>query len=583
MILNPQQPLDMTVQVSKIEGSIMNSMKRRIIALISVSMLISACSAEDSSEFNRDRNDEFTTDPTTPPDQGVGIVGHHDGLGNGDDEAPGLSTCLSYAIPSNVSYEEILADPSRTDWVCFDSLRIDENACGQAEMLTNMIKNNPASSEDQVTCVDQDNDCYYVCGDWQLSVSLADPDDRRNTVPGDRTEEDGTAIAGMESGACINLSDDGNVGTIVEGTVCTYHNHDQTFKPMWPCENDGFAWVSSEDEGLALNLNYLSESSESMMTLVSMPIDFIPAELSCHRGISGGWSVIFTDPSRGEIYRYVERSLLPYETPLQVETLIDSGLELSAIDSLSMDSTAFQSWRYHLEDSQDPSGASAILGMRVGNDVVHYDELPSGVIDHQVSCNGCDPNMPLPRYAYLRDDQSVVISQTFAGVELPEEIKLFESYGPFEVINSSESLLGLAKSNESNEELYFSLWSEPLLDDDSLINFPLIFNARDRGYESAQLMDIKGMNVLINLRSANMEAEDLAEAKQSFAVYNALTDQVFDLEEVFNKNTLISMQLIPDDGETEVVWDKPQLHDTWVSRVARVSLNQYLLIVKINQ
>ena len=174
-----------------------------------------------------------------------------------------------------------------------------------------------------------------------------------------------------------------------------------------------------------------------------------------------------------------------------------------------------------------------------------------------------------------------MIAQSTEGSELGGEVEIFSNFGPFEVMKSSETLLGLAEDAERSERIYFSLWTEPLFGDESLINFPLILDAKERGFDSVELIEIKGTRALIRLNELRVNDEESAQAKGVLAVYDVLGDRLIELESFFTIERLIELDL--NAGSMDVEWQEMRMYKTWVSRIAKIGESRHLLITKVSQ
>lgn len=495
-------------------------------------------------------------------------------------------------------------------FACLDRLDLSDGGCGLEERISEEINNISLLPGQVVICTDRDADCYYHCPGWKLPASLEDRDDRRATILGDvdaRQMFIADSITPPSNGSGYIAGEDGGVDpqaeapppefslncleSIYEGKVCHYLLGDEEaeLESLWACDHDGIALVSrSESVGLTLTLGHLIQN-EQLLQRTKIPLDFVPGAVACHRNDSNGsWSVIIADSELGQVYRLLEGRFAPYNLISSAQDFIVSiglNVDLSAephsttITELSSDTNAFQWWRFtiHLEMSDALMPVLELFGMRIAGNAPHYQQLPAEVIDLRLSCQGCNADQPTPRQARLLSDLSVTVSDG------EEELGIFEVYGPFRMMRTSESLLGLGEELERNELIYFSLWTEPLSGDDSLINFPLVFDALARGYESVELIEIKGMNALLSLTEPLDQDSDPEEQKRFYAVYHVLTDRFIRLDTFFTKEQVAAFSLMGEDSLSEIAWSKPSLYSTWVSQIAKYQEKSYILMLNLDE
>ena len=562
--------------------------------LISISFTLIGCAEE-----------EATLSSSSPNDSG---------LANGDDDVkdPDHDMEVFNSEPDcHLNAEERVGIGT----VCLDQIDFVTEWCdreGEIEELLNQASSH--DSEKSVSCSDVDGDCSYSCTDWILPDVLEDPDDRRSTITGDLEAREALAdvmladedraqselIPDMSTTpelqsstvlpspsdplTCMDTLEDGRA---IEGSVCLYYTGEDRPERVWACENNGVAWISRVNGRLVLVLNHLIDGDHDFWR-TEIPIDFIPGEVACHRDwVRGTWSVMTTDLEQSMIYRNIEGQFEPYNLLSAVGELY-AGLDMpfdlrsasiSSVQDLSVDANGFQSWGIDLDSLNHESSASPVFGMRIEREAPQYYTGRAEVINQRFSCNGCVSGNLMPRRAELLANLSVVVSEGEGDTR--EEVTLFEDYGPFKTIDSSESLLILGNEEEGNERLYFSLWTESLSDEDSLINFPLTFEALERGYERVDLIDVNGLNVLLLLtENADESAEDQS-MKGVYAVYNALTENFIVLNDFLSADKLAALLGRVDLDTKELKFNRPLLHTTWVSRVVQVDEENFMMVLKL--
>jgi hypothetical protein len=132
---------------------------------------------------------------------------------------------------------------------------------------------------------------------------------------------------------------------------------------------------------------------------------------------------------------------------------------------------------------------------------------------------------------------------------------LFQAQGPFASITSSANFLGLVPANDMIKEIYFSLWSDPLPNEDetSLLGLPLIFDAELWGYEQVELKSIVGAQALLRLKVSNDDN------KYIWAIYHILNDRLTSFADIESTENLLAFGFHPDAD-----WLSPQLHESHI-------------------
>ena len=511
------------------------------------------------------------------------------------------STC-NYLARLSLDDEEEGEDVGEVEEVkvCLDSLDLESEWCNQADNIRAKLANglemssitnaslsdSQKESLDNFTCSDRDNDCYYVCSHWELPGALFDLDDRRSSITNDPElrsfadeglgEHMGGEDIGGEEGPThtpetVNNSDPFKCLEPFEGVdnlpvlePCTYTLEPNAMRQVWSCENDHIAWLTGDaTAGYELQVKDLWSDGNNND---SLSIQFIPEQLVCSS--SAQIDLILLLSNGRQVFRVLENMLSSYNLSLDDFGLSDYSL--FGVDQIQMNKRGVQWWSHPLSPSvgNELLEGESLLGIKFNLNAPSYRLLPSRVEAVQMTCTDPENCGRTYRAAYLTADNEVIITdlsqEEGEDEEEEEEISIFELYGPFKSIKSSDSLLGLAAGtnleNPSTDLLYFSLWTDSLREEDSLISFPLIFDPIEHGYLSVELTDIKGMNAMLRLTGRNEAGDD---DKDIWAVYNALTDQLTVIDEVFSNENLTTLGL-PVIEEARLA---PMLNESWVSQV----------------
>ena len=476
--------------------------------------------------------------------------------------------------------------------------------CNQAEALSQQL-----SIYEATVCEDRDEDCWYHCDSWTLPTQWQDRDDRRALVLGDESarvndpnvvfddemsaedfgEEGSEAPVGhtnappeVSASLCVNqaLAED-------DTQYACRHQLESSVLKITACEADALAMIIQTGEQFELVLQKIEESSLYESRRVSL--DFEPRDLLCTLDNSGGWIILLFGEQTTDMFTYTSNRIESLNESPDISDLLGSvTTDMAALESFTINQQGLQTWSYSVTSPIDTAGNQGLFTFhRLNNGPVSSTTPNNPVIAQQSLClEGYTVDNLNLRSAYLNDDASVTLSDENTDFEY----ELFSQFKPFQALHSSELFLALSpqdlgeRLDQESQKLIFSLWgdatdlSEANIND-SLLPFPLIFDAEVWGYESVTLSQLVGSKALLRLRVKLEEAQDENidpnDIKYAWGVYDILTDHL----QIFE-----ALQFAQSLGgtEEEFVFSDPKLHPTWLSWQLQYNGEKYLITQQLN-
>jgi hypothetical protein len=532
------------------------------IITLTLSVISSACAPESNSmETNKEIDNQvgidLTQDMSPPVVDGIRVDKNPIDMEDPDLQSSGEleRSCLS--ITHNESEMSGCLDESS-----FNA----EERCGLSNQLTDHLKSaliqwsEETGSDiqiEEVICEDLDSDCYYQCQGWTLDPQLQDLDDRRSSI----TDSNGnqTDITLTES-TCISINGEFGVH------VCNEDLPQDESEPLqvFPCINDAIAWVTQNPEDSAqwlVHLANLKFGSNQERQSFQIPINVYPTELVCFFDENTPSMLLNTADEGFEDHLFVlENSVTGFHFnsfSLDVEE-DDLIIALRRPQDLHIDNSGLKWWtsttstdHISINDEAEQQWIAKLYQFRTS-----AQPYPRGVISARFTQVPNDNGRSNERGVYLMNDSSVKL------VDNGYDYDLFEREGPFKMIKSSDSLLGLVPDQEQNTEIIFSLWAEPIsnIGADSLPFIPLVFNAQLWGYRSVELHSINGMNALVKLTKLIDDEFEAGQIKTVWGVYNVINDHLQSFEQAIDPEILSHLGLV-----NHVRWGQPSLHDHGIS------------------
>ena len=491
-------------------------------------------------------------------------------------------------------------------YACFDSIIVPESEsfCNLEEAIEDIIKTAILLSADRtdvsVTCLDLDDDCSYHCENYRLPEQLQDPDDYRYSVQPmtDRPTHLGALPLELVENtlSCFtpSLSTSPSNPLSLSRELCVFvFAEEERIQHFQSSSGDSYGWFSpiSSPLGDTLKVSFTKfEVDETEPVLVSHEFgnssDSIK-EMSFVRNQGGSFSYSFYDSTLNKLYIDGSEVIELEDFHDSLEAMLPTELfqGFPELRSFRATSDGLQWFRLEYGLTSDQIDQRALV-TRFLSEQLSFRTIDHRSISQEIICVECSFREQTIRIAHLMDNGIVRIE------EGEVEQTIFEQFGPFKQIESSQNLLGLVPDITIVNQLYFSLWSDPFLNeegelnDDSLINFPIILNIEQYGYESVELHSIKGMKALVRLtegQAANNELDTNQEQdlKSLWGIYYVLNDHllVLDLEEL---SSTLSTEVYGI-AESSTEWsDKPILSENLLSWPYQKDGKSLLLIIDLN-
>ena len=518
-----------------------------------------------------------------------------------DDVAPAIDTCDYLA--SHTSNNDKLGC---LDLITLPLLDSEDPSvwCAQAETLNLTLEDGQANE-----CHDRDGDCWYECDYWVLPSAWQDPDDRRSAITG-MTETRARLTESAPPEDFPMASPD--VPEMVEGlapssTICVNQASDEALfndsqlscrhelfeQPLniFACEKDAFIGVYRAADQFELVLQRISGQMLDEDYRVS--IDFVPQSVLCTLDANQAWNALLFGEQPYEVYELIGQRIAPVVYEETAQALLENlNPDFTELKDANVNQQGLQAWSYELSPTEDPTEPIRRFSfMRLDQSLVFGEELTQGIVTQQfLSTNVSTIHDLNLRSAYLNSDHSVSLKDEDQDLEY----ELFSQFKPFQDLKSSELFLALVPKestdsmNSEVQRLFFSLWGDAVqLTQDgieaSLLDFPLVFDARLWGYNGVILSKVTGNKALLKLRlrpndidEPLMEPSEAEAAKYIWGVYDILTDRL----QIFEFIQFSQALGLPMEEEPR---SEPKLHSSWLTWLLTYNDTSYLVAHELSQ
>lgn len=516
-------------------------------------------------------SDAETAIPTVEPDQDGGIrdnfAGDSAGEGAGEvagEEAgegagypPSDSSCEALATPG----EELISDYGLAE-ICLESLIPYTSSNEQGEQgesrdtsspicdLADKLSETLSAQGVEVTCVDEDGDCYYVCAGWELPDTLQDLDDSRDFITNGvddvvnamSPEPEGVSCLNLDSSSepiCCNLNSGDDESIVCRVPITSAEG--ATIQRVQICQGGAMLWVSELDGALSLHAAHL-DTLERVIGVATRLIDELDvalvdvdelAELQCSASInqagSRSISAMFTD-AQGQLY-HLDQSLSGQYRVTELysgddRVMITGGdaegtaLQLTldeavwGVENLKVNDQGFFSWELSVTPLDGAAQELRYASYEYNPTPIF---IPETVIDHAIT-----PDARGIKVASLNDLGALSFAQV--NQDMTDPIRYEAS--SFNRLISGANVLAQA-SSEPSASARFLVWGSDNFwgDPDSTLRIPLVVSAAQLGFETLEVGSISGMMALLKLNDVNA-AEESPAMSSTWGLYDIMSGRL---------------------------------------------------------